>query len=153
MPMRGGGAGLPFVGCRLWRDEDLNIANTTWTYIPFNTVHIDTDGMANLGANPTRISIRTAGVYQVGCVIQWETDGGGYRRATIRLNRLSYVDRDNRTPPPGVATVNHCINLYEFEVGDYIEVRVYQNSGAVIAQDGIVQYTPVFWAVRVGLPT
>lgn len=80
------------------------------------------------GANPERITIGDDGTYGFGASGEWESNSSGIRYVAVRLNGTSVVAADRR---PGEAlSEQSCSNERELLAADYVEMLVYQNSGA-----------------------
>jgi len=144
---------LPVIGCRLRDSTDELTATATWEYLNFDTESYDTDGMHEGVTNPSRITIKVAGVYVFGALIEWATNATGYRLIQINLNRTTAIVRDFQGAVSGNATTSECGSTYEFSVDDYIEVRVYQTSGGNLNVVAGSDWSPVFWAYMIGWPT
>ncbi|MFI6296699.1 hypothetical protein ACIBEJ_34275 [Nonomuraea sp. NPDC050790] len=108
---------------------DINIPNATLTAINWNTEVIDRDGGHDNSTNPFRYTFQTAGYYEVATQIAFNTNGTG-----LRLVHLY----DNNYPLAGNQGTGNSVQLtcisagrtHFFNVGEYILVQVYQNSGA-----------------------
>lgn len=114
--------------CRVFNSAVQNIPNTTETVITFDSERYDTDSMHSIAVNTGRITFNTAGVYAVTGVWTFAPGTVGTRELFIRLNatgRYSALQTQN-TALQGylvAATVD------KFIVGDFIELRAFQNSG------------------------
>lgn len=109
-----------------------SIPNNADTAITFTTEAFDTSGMWDAG-QPTRITCVQAGFYYITCNTFWNANAVGTRRIRIRLNGgATILVGDSR---PTVATAglqtdqNAPKSAWQANVGDYIEMVVYQNSG------------------------
>ncbi|MBA7580361.1 hypothetical protein ES708_22252 [subsurface metagenome] len=148
MPLTGAG-GLPFVGCRLWRNANEATANNTWEYLDWTTEVFDAGGMVDLVANPSRITIPVTGLYELGFYLEWEINPVGKRAGQVNLNGVTTVVRHVLDAQTTVETPNlHC-TLEEFVAGDFIELRVIQDSGGALNVLTGNFYKPVFWCYRV----
>jgi len=142
-----------FIGVRLRDAKDEATATATWEYLDFDTESYDTDTMHEGIANPSRITIKTPGIYAFGATIEWDSNAVGYRLIQINLNRATPIDRDFETPVTGDSTTCRCASTYEFAVTDFIEIRVLQTSGGNLNVLSGSDYSPVFWAHKIGDPT
>lgn len=114
----------------------------------YSTVEFDTDGMFNLGANPTRLTIQTEGYYIIGGQVRFSStliDDPNYgkirRNGTIIESIDSETDREITT---GIFVSSRCFVFAQ--VGDYFEYVSNQNhEAATFAFDD-----QQFWGLRVG---
>lgn len=107
-----------------------------WTAVRKNNA-----AMWATGSN-TKLTAKTAGVYQVSAFIDWGTNAVGIRRTWIRLNGTTNIAGDSAAPTAQGAGQS-CSGLIDLQVGDYVEVTAIQNSGGSITPSGF------FTAVRV----
>jgi len=140
--------------CRANRTSAQSIPHATLTIVAFNSELFDTDGMHSTVTNNSRITIQTAGVYDVGFNGAFAA-GSDYTRvrAILRMNGAT----DIVIGPIGASSspVEQPVMVstqYEFDVGDYIEVRVDHINGASAARDlvNVTDRSPHFWATRIG---
>lgn len=110
-----------------------NISGTVWTALSFSTAgeeSVDTDGMHDPAVNPTRITIKTPGVYLLS---GWIGDGStvvgqrsGSRWASILLNGAAdVVYQNHNSPAADGATGTTITGVLKLNAGDYIELRAY----------------------------
>jgi len=151
MPLTGGS--LPFLGCRLRRSIDTTTVSGVWSIIPFDIVSYDTDNLHTAAPNPSYITIRTAGVYEFGASVRWIDDNVGYRGIAILKNGATVLVFNRIHPTPNAITVQMANTVSEFDEDDYIELWAAQLSGGNLVLESKVDYTPVFWAYRIALPT
>jgi hypothetical protein len=84
--------------------------------------------------NNSRITIRTAGTYDIGGAIRFSSNGTGSRLASVRLNGVTWLVRSQQAPLASFAT--DCatpVIPYVLAVGDYLELVATQTSGANLA--------------------
>jgi len=145
----------PLIGCRLRNSANEATATGIYEYLNFDTESYDTDSMHEGVTNPSRITIKTAGVYAFGASIMWEANATGERAMLIYLNRATVIGWDGRkaNSDAGRPTSNEKDLTHEFSVNDYIEVRVRQTSGGNLNVESSSDYSPVFWAYKIGDPT
>lgn len=140
--------------CRVDRGtSNLAIAHNTDVTIAFTEEAFDTDGMHSTVTNNSRITIQTAGVYVVG-FSGTMIAGSDYTfiLATVQLNGGTPIARQQI--PGTSASVPQRISMstvYQFVVGDYIEVLLLQRNGASTARtlEGLNEVSPVFYAARI----
>lgn len=121
--------------CRAFHNTTQTVASGTETTIAFNSESYDTDTMHDNVTNNSRITIKTAGLYQVNWAIILSnrtdyTNLGTY----LRLNGTTVTVIGNSGPIPGNAACSPQLigsGTYKFAVNDYVEVRANQtNTGA-----------------------
>ncbi len=140
-------------GCRVTRTASLSVVDGTGlTIVPFTSEEFDTDNMHDTVTNNSRITFNTAGFYMVGFNGSFVAFNA-YTRVFARLflNNAIEIARDQR---PGTSLtftgVMHATTGYYFDAGDYLEVQVSQSSGASRNLEAAADYTPEFWAMRIG---
>jgi hypothetical protein len=112
----------------------VSISNAAWTTVAFGSEIFDTDSFHDNTTNNSRITIPAgkAGKYLINMQTFWANNATGSRDARLRLNG---VDVD--TPQTGY-TANASNNAFSSDnvvalaVGDYIELRVRQDSGGAL---------------------
>lgn len=126
----GGGGGGSDIGCLLTLTANQTIANSTFTAISFDSEVYDTDTMHDNSTNPTRITFTTAGKYDVTICFTWGGAPGTAAEYTVRLNGTTQILYAS-VRPAGAGELTFFWGMPErsFSAGDYIELRVRQNSG------------------------
>lgn len=117
------------------------VANQTWTPINFDLEILDTANMHAAG-NPSRITIPVAGIYRLSGGVAFTSNTAGARSTSWALNGTIFGGAmawqggisAGAFQLPAMAVVT------TFAAGDYIELRVYQNSGVSINTNVSVQY-------------
>lgn len=141
--------------CRVNRTVAQSLTDNTLTTIAFDDELFDTDGMHDTVTNNSRITINTAGFYTVGFVGVIAANSDYSRTETyLRINGSTVIafnlkdgtDLGSQSQTLAVSTV------YEFVVGDYIEVRVLQDNSSSAARDleATGDQSPHFYAARIG---
>lgn len=152
-------SGGPFSGARVWNSTTQAIANGAGAGfgdpLNFDTVIFDTDGYADLGAHPTRITIPETGYYYVGgCIAASMLTVSFELQLLIGLNGVTdqIVSDAYATVPsdPSNDALASVSTLYHFTAGDYIELVIAQNNSLGDAIDSIPQtlLCPIFWIGR-----
>jgi len=153
-------AGLDFQAnppaCRVGNSANQSIPNTGDSVVTFNTEAYDTDGMHSTVTNTSRITLNTAGLYEVifhGAF----TPGNDYTSAWcyLRVNGSTVIAPGvgGRSIVGAVALWLMVSTVWKFAAGDYVEVLVGQRNSAAAARNLEVQpsYSPVFMATWIGL--
>lgn len=141
--------------CRAKRSANKSIATATTTAIDFTAAdRYDTDTMHDTVINPTRITFKTAGLYNVGGNAEWAFNATSFRLLGIRLNGTTIIAQVIGPPEStGVGTQQLVDCTYKFAVNDYVELICQQNTGGNLNITFIANYSPEFWATWQGLGT
>ena len=138
-------------GCRARRSTDQSILHTTVTTIIFDTQDYDNDNIWEGVDNPDRLTIKTAGIYLIVGQVHWAANAAGYRghflwhsiHGTLAQVHTQQSTNDNLWRGQ-VLTTWDCI------VGDYLELRVIQNTGGPLDVLADGRQTVILSAVRIG---
>lgn len=126
-----------------------SIANNTLTTVALNNELYDTDTMHDNTTNNSRLTITTAGFYEIVFNGVWKNNSTGDRIAQIRKNGTDILDYESKRAGGADLLVGHCVSVQEaFAATDYVEARVQQTSGAALLLLGD-SYSPIFTATRV----
>ena len=124
------------IGCRVTNNLDQNIASTSsFITVAFGSEQYDTDNMHSNTVNNSRITFNTSGKYLVGCTIGFGSNSTGTRACHIKKNGTTVLTTNTQ---PGTALVGgtrdfiSASTVDEFEIGDFIEVEVAQDSGSTL---------------------
>lgn len=143
-----------FAGARVTRAGAQTISNATQTSLTFDTEKFDTDGYHSNVTNNTRLTIPAGlgGTYLIGGSVSWIGNATGFRALWIEVNGDSARNICGDIYEPEAATaINQVVTtLYQLAAGDYVELRVFQNSTGNL--DDIVdeEAAPIFWIAKVG---
>lgn len=138
--------------CRVYRTTDQSIPNNTQTAITFDAERHDTDGLHSTVSNTGRVTITTAGVYQLTGSAHFAGNATGYRELAIRLNGATLITRARELSP--TAAVGAALNVstaYNLGAGDYVEMTVHQTSGGALNVLTLSNDSPEFsasWIAR-----
>jgi len=144
----GGGGGGNDVGCRVTKSGAQSIPNNSPTVATWDTETYDTDSMHDNSVNNDRITFNTAGKYLVGVRSNWGFNSTARRFVSISLNggatRIAEVDS------AATSESDQSINvIFDFIVGDFINVEVYQNSGGALNFTGGLVIGCSFYAQKI----
>jgi len=146
----GGGADR---GCRAFNSVSVSIADGAPVFVDLDSEDYDTDGYHNPAVNPSRLTIPSglAGKYMVGLGCEFATNAVGIRIATVQLNgALGTTLVDFRLGAiAGFFTAMSGSGIFNLAVGDFIELRVLQNSGAALDLLRIVSSSIILWLQKV----
>lgn len=118
-----------FVGCRLSTTVSATLPNNTNYRVPYNNEEFDTSGYHDNSTNNTRITIPAgkAGYYFLYTSMSVNTGVAGEIRFAKNGTTMNRNDMYGTGSLPLSYQASSIINL---AVGDYMEVDMYQNSGA-----------------------
>ena len=139
------------IGARVTHGSQQTIPHNVRTAMLFTTERWDTDNIHDNAVNPSRLTCRTPGKYIIVGHVTWLADITGSRNIYIRhqgttdIAVVFYDPTNIPTPRMSVATV------YDLAVGEYVELHVYQFSGANLNTSLNANYSPEFMMQRIGL--
>jgi hypothetical protein len=110
-----------------------NIGSGAWTPVSYDTVDLDTYG-AHSASTPSRFTAPLPGVYRVCGQCDIAPNANGFRSIRIQVNGGAQVIAKVQIPAiNGVDTALSTTADVFLNAGDYIEIALYQSSGATIA--------------------
>lgn len=122
---------LPYTA-RIYRNTQQTVVDNTLTVISMNTERWDDGDMWNSGA-PTRLTVPVAGIWYFEGFLEWASAGGGTgsRFADLFLNNTTIIGELNSgwKPDTNAVPIHSGGAMWKCAVGDYVELRVFQNSG------------------------
>lgn len=129
-----------FSGARVTRTSNQAITNATETAISFDSEDYDTDSYHEAVTNPSRLTVPATGYYSIQGMCRWAgTANGGERSGHIIVNGGSTPAAricSSSIPPDASAPTCHAFACTaHLTAGDYVEMRVYQASGATLSID------------------
>ncbi len=122
--------------CRANRTATQSIADITLTAVSFTAADSwDTDSIHSTSTNPSRLTVPSGlgGKYLIVATASWANNSTGWRDLRIRANGST----DLATARVGTGTANPypistITTVEQLAAGTYVEVVVWQNSGAAI---------------------
>lgn len=138
--------------CRVTRTTSQSIPNGADTTVAFTSEQFDNNAMHNNSTNNSRITINEPGLYTVGfCGRLASASTYTSIVASIVLNGSStIVEHLHPGTSIGVTQRITVSTMDEFVANDYIEVVIYQTSGSARNLEVAGDFSPVFWAARIG---
>jgi hypothetical protein len=120
-------------GCRLIRTTGMPVNSGTLTPLAFDTRIQDTDFCWSI-AEPTRLYARRPGFYMAGGSIEFSAAALNVAcrlAMMVRLNGTTYVSvGENHVNANTAGTVGVTAGMFWMAAGDYVELTVFQNTGA-----------------------
>lgn len=115
-----------------------SIVTGAGTPVQFNTVLFDSDGMANLVADPFSLTCQTAGVYAVSASAAFTPNVTGFRQIELQKNGV-IVGRwaSAAVSSLGVGVSQNASNLVSLVVGDKLGLSVGHTAGVSLTVFGL----------------
>lgn len=125
--------------------EDQSIANGAGESVELDSELFDTAEMHSTEANTERLVAPIDGIYQVNASVTWERSSEGFRSVFLRKNGVGQTyASDSRAPVPFPDTTSQTVSaLISLDEGDYVDVRVFQESGGGELDIQVSGLTPV----------
>lgn len=147
--------GLPeltgaFTGAKVWLPANVPAPSGVETVLPLSQVALDSSGFR--GTDPTRLTVPAgaAGVYLVVARGVFSAGPSALRVAGFRRNGgavLGLTRLENATSSVAVVATE----IVSLQEGDYLEMRLYQDSGVVLNAIGAQPYETSFMLTRLGV--
>jgi hypothetical protein len=119
-----------FAGCLITGNAGITLTNNADTTITWNTELFDTNAFHSTATNTERITIPVAGKYKVYFQHYIAAGGAGERASTLFLNNTYYAITAAHASATNIATVNTMSLTMNLAVNDYLDTRIFQDSGA-----------------------
>lgn len=147
----GGGGGGYTEGAHVYNNAAISIPASTWTDLTFNSERYDTDSIHDTAVNSQRLTCKTAGIYIIMGAVTISANSVGTRTAAIHRNGTTYIAVDTRQNLGGGDAVQVVVSVIaSLSVGDYVTLRIYQNSAGALNVNFSSEYTPEFSIQRIG---
>lgn len=102
--------------------------------LALDTELYDTDTIHSLVTNTSRLTIVTAGLYEITCSVGFASNATGYRNVIVLKNGAIALARSQQGPSPTANnTAIQCTARENLIVGDYLEIQATQASGGNLA--------------------
>ena len=129
-----------------------SIPDNSWTAISLDTIRSEekpaTSSQWSSGS-PTRLTCRLPGRYLIVASVRFAGNSTGGRGINIKVNgdwKMAVL-----VPPPGtLETIISISDIISLQTDDYVEVFVYQNSGAALNANATSDNTGIKWQ-RIGM--
>jgi hypothetical protein len=95
-----------------------------------NSERWDTDTCHDTVTNNSRLTAKTAGVYSIIGISEWDANATGIRGLELWVNNTTPVGADYRPAEALNSIVQSAAAQWLFAVNDYVEIKVQQDSGA-----------------------
>lgn len=136
-------------GARVYHNVSQSIPDDTLTALTFNSERYDTDTIHSTVTNPSRLTCKTAGKYLINFHGYWANNAVGIRIGRFMLNGVTIANfyGDAANDPAGYTFLP---TIYDLAVNDYVEIKVYQTSGAALDFLRGFNASPEFMMQRIG---
>jgi hypothetical protein len=137
-----------FSGARVYHNVNQSIIHGFNTVLAFNSERFDTDGYHDLVTNNSRLTVPSTGKYLIGGHVQFAAVAGGPTRRELHIR--GYYGSTTSLAESNDATELSVCALYDLTGGTWVQLEVYQNSGAALNVLSSASISPEFWIMRVG---
>lgn len=123
-------------GAHAYNDANQNIPTATWTAVALNSELHDTDTIHDNVTNNSRLTCNTAGYYFIQATGRWNgSSSGDYRTNTVCRNASENITVVHPSVGswPAYDQIWSIVTIEHLAVNDYIELRVYQDTGSSLA--------------------
>tara|TARA_Y100000033_G_C2671321_1_gene74450 strand:- start:16 stop:531 length:516 start_codon:yes stop_codon:yes gene_type:complete len=137
------GASLTKAVFNLYAGSNQSIPNSTATKIAWSNAAIDTASGADFTNNRWTVPSGYAGNYYLAGQIfgDFSDDANERGDAAIRINNTARIESRLRTGSNGGSSTYLVSGIYNLNVGDYVELYLWQDSGASQNTDSNQNYT------------
>lgn len=137
--------------CRVFNSANISVTDSDNPSLTFDSERFDTDDMHSLTTNTGRLTCNDAGDYIIGASIIWAANATGFRTLRLELNSSTLIvgTAVQAVTTAAVVTRQSVCTLYRLVVGDYILVRVSQNSGGALNVTSVGDTSPEFYMIKV----
>lgn len=134
--------------CRVHRITFQSVPNGTVTQISWDAELYDPCGMHDLATNPQRITVKSTGLYAISAALYFPPATSQTRLMKITKNATTDLLTWIEVTAQETMGMLHCTE--QLSAGDYVDVRVVQNSGASMNVSSTDRQWSNFEVVRVG---
>lgn len=118
--------------CSVFHSTVQSVAHGSWVPLLANSENYDNDGMHSTVSNTARITIATAGRYDVNGTISFAVNTTGNRAISVWLNGTTQYVGMLVPSAASNSTVVSVSRTLVLNAGDYIEARAFQTCGAAL---------------------
>ena len=134
---------------RVYHSVAQSIPHNTGIQLAFDSERWDTDAIHDPVTNNSRLTCKTAGVYFIAGHVDWASSTVGRRILILCLNGVTYIARQEIGIGAGGYSFNNVATIYNLAVNDYVELRVYQDSGGALDIKVTPAISPEFMMARI----
>ena len=128
------------------------ITTATQTKISFDSVDSDDWNCWDLSPNPTRLTVPVTGRYIVTANVSFEAASPGHRAINIYKNNTTELARSDFLPVSNSIDTHSTVTTHALTLtkNDYVELRVWQNSGSTLDIMAGTDHTPKMSLIYLG---
>lgn len=128
------------------------ITTATQTKISFDSVDSDDWNCWDLSPNPTRLTVPVTGRYIVTGNVSFEAASAGHRAINIYKNNTTELARSDFLPVSNSIDTHSTVTTHALTLtkNDYVELRVWQNSGSTLNIMAGTDHTPKMSLIYLG---
>jgi hypothetical protein len=132
---------------RVYNNAALSVGSGATAVLTFNSEIYDNDSIHSTSSNTSRLVVQDDGTYLIVGNVEWDSNTSGTLRTLgIRLGGSTTIANTANAP---AATLRQNVSaVYSLTAGQYVELTVYQDSGANRNINYSGEYSPVFMMVR-----
>lgn len=130
---------------RVYNSAAISAAHNATVMLTFNSERWDSDNIHSTSLNTSRLTCVTPGLYTGLGQVAIAASATGVRQVFVRINSGTLIANDVRSASSAFATELAVPFIWRLAAGDYIELGVFQNSGAardVTAEFGMAYLGP-----------
>ena len=135
-----------------YRTTAQTISTATQTKVEFDAVDSDGWDCWSLSPNPTRLTVPVTGRYMVTANVAFEASASGHRAINILKNNTVELARSDFNPVSNSIDTHSTVSTHAVSLtkGDYVEMRVWQNSGSDLDILNSSDHQPKFSLIYLG---
>ncbi len=138
-----------FVGARVYNSANITLTTGVVTLLTFNSERYDNDTIHSTSTNTGRLTAQTEGYYIINGSCRWVANATGQRFLNIKLNGTTFIGTQSLdTTSGGNPAVIALPTIYFLNVGDYVELHAFQNSGGNLDVENFGNNSPEFMMHR-----
>lgn len=137
-----------FSGARVYNSTNQNVNNITETAITFNSERYDADNFHSTSSNTSKLTAPATGYYHIGGNVYWDSNLTGARDLYIKFNGTTIIAIQHGPGNPADMQQNVSCD-YFLNVGEYVELFTYQDSGGIRVITATAARSPEFWIHRI----
>ena len=142
------------IAARAHHSAAISIPNNSETVITtLDSERYDTDTIHDTSSNTGRLTCKTAGKYIIIAQVNWNQATGGRRILSILLNGTTLIGRveiGSAAGGTGFTPAQTAATVYDLAVDDFVEMRVFQDSGGALNVRADSNFSPEFMMSRIG---
>lgn len=135
---------------RVYHNTTQALTTAVQAALAFNSERWDTDTIHDTATNNTRLTCKTAGVYDIKAQVEFESNSTGHRQVDIRLNGTTALLSQIFPAINGNVTRVNVATSYRLALNDYVECLALQDSGGNLNVQSTAQVSPEFTMELIG---